>query len=190
MADQDDVIDKLAGLPPASHLRAARPVARENAQKSHDALFSPAPGMMPVGERLAVATFVAGLHRDAPALAFYAGLLAGSEAADLAPAVAAATEAGLTTGPYGAFPPGPLSAEDQLGMTFAADAEALGPRLAAAFDHTHLLVFHPRDAHRPAMEKLVAAGWSPTDIVTLSQLVAFLSFQIRAAAGLKVLAAG
>ena len=74
-------------------------------------------------------------------------------------------------------------------MSFAADASALGPRLAAAFDHAHLLVFHPRDAGRAAIEKLVAAGWSATDIVTLSQLIAFLSFQLRAAFGLRVLAA-
>jgi uncharacterized protein YciW len=35
----------------------------------------------------------------------------------------------------------------------------------------------------------VDAGWSTTDIVTLSQIVAFLSFQIRVIAGLRVLAA-
>lgn len=184
-----DVIDKLAALLPESHLRAARPVARENAQKSHDALFSPEGGTMPLGERLTIAVFVAGLHRDTPSLDYYAARLAQSDAAGLAPAIAAATEAGLTEGPYGVFPAGPLSAEDQPGAGFSADAGALGPRLAAAFEHTHLLIFHPRDAHRPAMAALVAAGWSATDIVSLSQLVAFLSFQIRAAAGLKVLAA-
>jgi len=32
------------------------------------------------------------------------------------------------------------------------------------------------------------AGWSTNDIVTLSQLVAFLAFQIRAVAGLRALA--
>ncbi len=31
------------------------------------------------------------------------------------------------------------------------------------------------------------AGWSTDDIVTLSQLVAFLSFQLRTAWGLRVL---
>ena len=63
----------------------------------------------------------------------------------------------------------------------------LGPRLAAAFDHLHLLVFHPRDAAPEALQTLLDAGWSTTDIVTLSQLAAFLSFQIRVAAGLRVL---
>ena len=41
---------------------------------------------------------------------------------------------------------------------------------------------------RPALQALLDAGWSTTDIVTLSQLVAFLSFQIRVVAGLRVLA--
>ena len=38
------------------------------------------------------------------------------------------------------------------------------------------------------MQKLIDAGWSTTDIVTLSQLVSFLSFQIRVIAGLLALA--
>lgn len=185
-----DIIDELAGLAPDSNLRAARPVARENAQKSYEALFvSPAPGLMPLDEKLVIATFVAGLHGDARARAHYQGKLAASPAAPLAAAVEAALAAGMTEGPYGAFPPGPLSAEDQDGLWFKADAEALGPRLAAAFDHAHLLVFHPRDAGRPAMLALAEAGWSATDIVTLSQMISFLSFQIRAGIGLRVLAA-
>lgn len=185
-----DAIDALAGLPAGSKLRAARPTAREYAQKSYEALLvSPAKGMMPLGERLAVACFVAGLHQDAQATAYYGTRLAASDAAPLAGAIAAAAAAGKARGPYGAFPPGPLSAEDVAGPTFTADTSALGPRLAAAFDHAHLLVFHPRDAGRQSMQKLVAAGWSATDIVTLSQLIAFLSFQIRAAQGLRVLAA-
>ena len=53
----------------------------------------------------------------------------------------------------------------------------------------HLLVFHPRDAGRDAIVALTEAGWNATDIVTLSQLISFLSFQIRAGAGLRVLAA-
>jgi len=63
----------------------------------------------------------------------------------------------------------------------------LGPRLAAAFDHMHLLVFHPRDAAPAALQGLLDAGWSTTDIVTLSQIAAFLSFQIRVVAGLRAL---
>ena len=63
-----------------------------------------------------------------------------------------------------------------------------GARLSAALMHAHLLVFHPRDAGAQDLQALLDAGWSPTDIVTLSQLVAFLAFQVRVVAGLQVLA--
>ena len=52
----------------------------------------------------------------------------------------------------------------------------------------HLLAFHPRDAAPAALQALLDAGWSTTDIVTLSQIAAFLSFQIRVVAGLRALA--
>jgi uncharacterized protein YciW len=55
-------------------------------------------------------------------------------------------------------------------------------------DHAHQLVFHPRDANSAALQLLLDAGWSNAGIVTLSQLVAFLAFQIRAVAGLRTLA--
>ena len=65
----------------------------------------------------------------------------------------------------------------------------LGARLAAALEHAHLLVFRPRDAAPAAMQALLDAGWSTTAIVTLSQLVAFLSFQVRSVVGLRTLGA-
>ena len=52
-----------------------------------------------------------------------------------------------------------------------------------------LLAYHPRDASAGALRALQQAGWSETDIVILSQLASFLSFQIRVVAGLRVLAA-
>jgi uncharacterized protein YciW len=51
-----------------------------------------------------------------------------------------------------------------------------------------MLVFHPRDGSAAAIQKLLDAGWSSKAIVTLSQLVAFLAFQLRASAGLRTLA--
>jgi len=39
------------------------------------------------------------------------------------------------------------------------------------------------------MKALRSAGWSDTGIVTLSQLVAFLSFQVRVVSGLRTLSA-
>ncbi len=191
-----DVIDALVGIAPGSPLdaiRARRPEARAQAQASYRALFAPGdPGTVSVPERFAVGAFVAGLHGQTPIAAFYARGLADSGAAPaLRSAVEAAAAEAAARGPFGRFPAGPLSGEDTAGPVYrvAADARrALGPRLAAAFEHMHLLVFHPRDAAPPALQALLDAGWSTTDIVTLSQIAAFLSFQIRVVAGLGTLA--
>ena len=51
-----------------------------------------------------------------------------------------------------------------------------------------MLVFHPRDASAPSLQALLDAGWSTTDVVTISQLVSFLAYQIRVVAGLSTLA--
>lgn len=191
-----DVIDHLAGIAPGSRLdevRAQRPQARENAQKSYLALFEPElPGNVSALERYAVATFVAGLHRQPVVIEFYEAALQRLGHPDIFDVIDAEVERGVTEGPYGRYPQGPLSAEDEEGPDYRVLAKheaVLGPRLTAALHHAHLLVFHPRDASREALQKLLDAGWSTTDIVTLSQLVSFLSFQIRLVAGLRVLAA-
>ncbi|NJC69904.1 CMD domain protein [Planosporangium thailandense] len=189
-----DVIDHLAGIDPGSHLdrvRSQRPEARSNAQASFEALFAPRrPGGFSAAERLAVAAFVTGLHQDAATAAFYAARLA-EQAPELAAPIANEIEAGRTTGPYGAYPAaGPLAAESVAGPVYrAAGPDALGARLAAALEHAHLLVFRPRESSPEALQALADADWSATDVVTLSQLVAFLSFQVRAVVGLRLLAA-
>ena len=190
-----DVIDTLAGIKPGSALdglRNRRPDARGQAQASYRALFAPeTPGGVTATERFAVAAFVTGLHGDAQTASFYAaGLAAGGASPELRRAIDTAIAAAKGEGPYGAYPAGPLSREDTTGPTHRVAAEtrpALGSRLAAAFDHMHLLVFHPRDAAPAALQALLDAGWSTTDIVTLSQIAAFLSFQIRVVAGLRAL---
>lgn len=191
-----DIIDYLAGIQPGSHLdelRSRRSQARENAQKSYAALFDPDyPGNVSALERYAVATFVAGLHRQSVVADFYAAALQKLDHPDISDVVDAEITRGLAKGPYGRYPEGPLSAEDEKGpdyRVFAGHEAILGARLVAALQHAHLLVFHPRDANVEALQNLLDAGWSTTDIVTLSQLVAFLSFQIRVVAGLRALAA-
>jgi CMD domain protein len=190
-----DVIDHLAGIRPGSsldRLRDQRPQARENAQKSYRALFEPEfPGHVTAVERYALATFVAGLHRQPHVADFYALSLQEIGHPRLTDAIRAEVARGSIEGPYGRYPQGPLTVEDKEGPVYQVDAESresLGSRLAAAIEHAHLLVFHPRDANPAALQKLLDAGWSTTDIVTLSQLVAFLSFQIRVVAGLQTLA--
>ncbi len=66
-------------------------------------------------------------------------------------------------------------------------APSLGDRLGAALEHAHLLVFRPRESSPAALVALADAGWSTDGIVTLSQLVSFLAFQLRVAAGLRLL---
>ncbi len=189
-AQMPDVIDHLVGIAPGSRLdaiRAQRQQARDNAQASWRALFQPdSTTDMSLPERFTVAVFVAGLHGQDDIAAFYA--------ADLTdrPALDAEIARGRVPGPYGHYPAGKLTAEDVAGPSFALSdtaRAALGPRIAAALEHAHLLVFHPRDASPFALQALLDAGWSTTGIVTLSQLVAFLSFQIRVIVGLRALSA-
>jgi CMD domain protein len=191
-----DVIDQLAAIAPGSHLdaiRARRQIAREHAQKSYLALFEPADfAGVPARERLAVAAFVTGLHAEPATRDFYSARLGSAADGSTAAAVDAEVARGRTQGPYGSFPAGPLSRENSTGLIYRVSDDGrrvLGGRLAAAFEHVHLLVFRPRDAAPVALQALLDAGWSTDDIVTLSQLVAFLAFQIRAVGGLRALAA-
>jgi CMD domain protein len=129
---------------------------------------------------------VALLHTQLQAAGFYADGLAARDAA-LAALVRAEAAKAAATGPFGRFPAGILSREDSDGHVHRTDA-ALGAKLAAGLDHAHMLLFHPRDASPAHLRRLVDAGWTTPAIVTLSQLVAFLSFQIRVVAGLRAMA--
>jgi CMD domain protein len=191
-----DVIDALVGIAPGSPLdaiRARRPQARAHAQATYRALFAPdAPGSVSLQERFAVGAFVAGLHGATAIADWHAARLEESGApAALRDALGAAIAEAAAKGPYGRYPAGPLSREDVAGSSYrvgAATRRTLGPRLVAALEHAHMLVFHPRDAAPAALKALLDASWSTTDIVTLSQIVAFLSFQIRVVTGLRTLA--
>ncbi|MGO4594915.1 CMD domain protein [Leifsonia sp. 2TAF2] len=191
-----DVIDRLVGIAPGDPLdalRDQRPNARANAQASFEALFgAPDDATEPENvtrlERLALGYWTVALSQS-PTAQFYGGLLAAEDSATLA-ALDAALPGAVTSGPYGDYPDGPLTVENVAGLLWepgAALTAALGARLAAALAHTHLLVYRPRDSSADALQRLLDAGWTTTGIVTLSQLVAFLSFQLRVVAGLTVL---
>lgn len=188
------MIDLLVGIAPDSaldRLRAQREQARTQAQQSYLVLFAPAEpvaGHFEIADRFAIAAFVAGLHGQPDVVRFYAEALAGQ---GVARAIEAEVARGAAQGPYGRYPEGPLSVEDAAGPVYAVDAAqraVLGERLSAGLAHAHLLVFHPRDASLAALQALLDAGWRTTEIVTLSQLVAFLAFQIRVVIGLRALA--
>ena len=191
-----DVIDTLAGIAPGSPLdavRAQRPQARLHAQASYDSLFTPlSDADASKLERCAIACFVAGLHGRPETEAFYGSALA---AAGASTALQARDRRGRGGGPGRRslrliIPKGRSVPRTRPVPSIASPRptrDALGARLAAAFEHTHMLVFHPRDSAPPYLQALLDAGWSTTGIVVISQLVAFLSYQIRVVAGLRVL---
>ena len=191
-----DAIDTILGLSPGAspdQLRRRRPATRENTEASYQALFATDQlDEMSLPERFAVAVFVAELHRNAPAAGFYAdGLDRLGASGALRAATQQAAVSGATTGPYGAYNERGLQCENRSGLRWRAPesvTDVLGTRLTAGLEHAHLLVFRPRESSPAALERLAAAGWSITGIVTLSQLVAFLAYQLRVVSGLQLLA--
>lgn len=184
------MVTSLADAAGLTELRAHRPVAVAQTQLAYELLLEPADeGAMTRRERWAVAAFVAILHADAAATEHY---LAGLRTIDPvgAQAVKSLAELGVGTGPYGSYTAGPLSAEDAPGddlVVEAATAAVVGARLAAGLRHAHRLVLHPRDADPGWLVDLQVQGWDRPGIVTLSQLVSFLAYQLRLVAGLRAL---
>ncbi len=62
-----------------------------------------------------------------------------------------------------------------------------GPRWEALLSHTKMLAAAPGDATADDLRKLEAVGLSSRDIVAVSQLIAFVSYQVRLVAGLRLL---
>lgn len=190
-----DVLDAVLHIQPGDRLdqlRRRRPAARENAQKAHEAIFKPvAEAGFTAPHRFAVAYFVAALHGADSLADFYRGELEGLDGGgDLAALIAGTIDGARASGPFGHFSETGLTHRDTEGHRLQLEAEereALGARLAAALEHAHALVFRPREAGPDLLERLTDAGWDATGIVILSQLVAFLAFQIRLAAGLAAL---
>ena len=60
-------------------------------------------------------------------------------------------------------------------------------KLAALLHHADLLAHAPGEAKAEDLRKLEAIGLSSRDIVVVAQLVAFVSFQMRLLAGLRIL---
>lgn len=185
-----DVINELVGKP--LKIRSRRPITVAQVQKSYDALFLASEEQdFSLDERFAIATFVARLHGFDRAISFYDRELQKRQP-QWSQIICKAADAAKSTGPFGFYPKGPLSKEDTIGKSWIAGHElknSLGVKLACALTHAHLLVFHPRDCEKSNLDTLLQSGWNEKTLVTLSQLVAFLCFQIRLAEGLKVLTA-
>lgn len=158
-----DTIDAVAGLrdgDAVTALRRARDKVLLHTRLSEAALFDPALPDLPLVERLHVARYVA-QRSNAHALAstYRTRLL----------------DAGGT-------------AED-IALADADAFDALAPRLRAILAHARLLTHTPVDARPSDLDALKSAGLTTPAIVALSQLVAFVAYQLRVAAAARALQA-
>lgn len=159
-----DLVDQLVGLTPGSQtfeVRHKRDKVAAATQGSYDALFDPALPGVSLAERLLVALYATRITPSPLLAAHYRAraVEAGASAADIAIA-----ESGKP-------------------------ADAADARLAAVLEYTRKLIEKPVEGDEAALKTLPAAGVSTPAVVTLSQLIAFLSYQTRLVAGLVALKA-
>lgn len=157
-----DTLDRLLGLSPQSQTyvtRREREKVVAATQGSEDGLFDPAlPGLSEV-DRLYVA--------------LYACLLTPS------PELAAEYESRLTK----------LDANSQtINCIQKSKIQHIGnDRLEAMLNFTHTLITKPINADKMALSALPKAGLSTPEVVILAQLISFVSYQVRLAAGLRAM---
>ena len=158
-----DIVDRIAGLTPDTPTHATRHKREKVAdatQRSYEALFDPALPDLSLSDRLLVALYACTLS-NAPAMAtHYAERLASID-----------TDRAVIN----AIAQGSIDTQE--------------PRLRAMLVFTRTLIESPIDGDKAALERLPAADISTPAVVALAQLVAFLSYQIRLAAGLRALQA-
>ena len=172
MADQtttydvaDDLVDRIVGLKPGSRtyeVRHQREKVAAATQGSYDALFDTSLDKdISLTERLLVALYACRLT-PAPELATHY------------------RERLLAVGCDAAL----VEIADRGEPKDVAD-----PRLAAMLQFTRTLIEDPVEGDKAALLALPAAGISTPAVVALSQLIAFLSYQVRLVAGLKAMKA-
>jgi CMD domain protein len=161
--DVADVMDQLAGLAADSRLaqlRRQRPDVVRHLQRSDAAIFTPPnDGGLSAAERAAAALRVAILLRDARLQEHYRARV--------------------------------IEHGGSLLIASAADlaASAGEPRWRTILDHVDRLTTAPDSAQREHINALLASGLSPQALIALSQLVAYVNFQARVRAGLRLLGA-
>ncbi|MFM0393436.1 CMD domain-containing protein [Paraburkholderia phytofirmans] len=171
-AASDDFVAQLAGLAPngaVAALRAFRADATRYTQGSHDALFSNDVTDLTLQERLIAAWYAALLSRASHTAQAYRERLLALAAAD-----SAATHALLDA----------IAQHHELPVETVVDK-----RLTAILVHTEALVVNPAATSQAALSELQGAGLTTRAIVALSQLVAFVTYQVRVVAALRALEA-
>ncbi|MBD8706521.1 CMD domain protein [Pseudomonas sp. CFBP 13711] len=160
---EPDVLDGLLGIQPGSTLhtvRHARDKVASATQGSQDLFFAPElPGNLSLTERLWVAYYAAHLTPHATLAAHYLAQLH-------AQGVDALSVASIDSGSL-----------DELS----------DPRLRGILEFTRTLIESPVHGDQAALQALHNVGLSTEEIVVLAQLVAFMSYQVRLAAGLGAL---
>lgn len=162
-AEAPDTIDAVAGLrdgDAVAALRRARDKVRLHTRLSEAALFDPALPDLSLIERLHAARYVAQKsNAHALAEAYRARLV----------------DAGGTL--------------DEIARADADAFDALPRRVGAILAHARLLTLAPVDARPSDLDTLKTAGLTTPAIVALSQLVAFVAYQLRVAVAAQALQA-
>jgi len=162
---RDDVISSLLGPESAaavSGLRSEKPELAMQMQDYFAAVFEPAldsAGSLSPSERWLIAVRTAAHTKSETAIDWYAER---------------ARRAGATDEE--------IAKAKKTGTAWNGDQ-----RNTAIMRHVDLIVTRPVDSSRSGIEALNAAGLSPTGIVALSQVVAYVSYQIRLVAALRAL---
>lgn len=159
-----DLLDLLATIQPGSTLaetRARRADVARYTQGSYNALLTPTdPAGVSLAEREMVALRAAILTASPGLIEHYRGLL---------------QQRGV-------------SAETITAVENFPAANTLSAREAAILRHVDQLTNEPRAATTEQLAELQTHGLSARDIVSIAQLIAFLSYQVRLLAGLQLLA--
>ena len=158
----DNLVDIHVGPTPVK-VRTQRAVVTQAIQETYQALLQPhePAGLSPL-ERTLVAYRVAIVANSAPLIEHYRGQLR-----CLGATVAL------------------VDVSERLPLD-----ESLPPRLITLLQQADRLTIEPRTTTRYHLTALQAQGLSGSDLLALTQLVAFLNFQIRTLAGLQMLAEG
>ncbi len=162
MAETKDVIAEIVGIDPGSALAqvvAGRADIMALTQQTHDGALMPEnPGGLSHAERAAFACRIAKINDDKDFETHFEAMMEKVGASDATARIA--------------------------DIWFDGGSDA---RLKALIRHVDLVAHAPKDATRRDIELLREAGIAEPDIVRLAELVAFVSYQIRVAAGLRLM---
>ncbi len=160
-----DVVNAILGVDEKSAivaLRNQKPSLVTELQEYYDAVFHPneeSTAALSASDRYVIAVRSASFTGSEAVANWYADL---------------ATEAGVSTEV--------LASARDVTIPWSGDS-----KLDTAIRHADLLTTHPVDARPADLQALKDAGFSPAGIVSLSQTVAFVNYQLRLIAGLRAL---